>query len=274
MSLTKHVSQATHSFTFPDICLRIRDVLDDPRSGADDIASMISVDPSLTAKVLRLANSALFRFPAEIESITKAVNVIGGEALYNLVVAETANTAFRHFDSAKIDLDKHWFESVYCGMAAKYLAKSARLRGSERFFVMGILQNFGELVVAKNSPDAYQTYSDDERELAPEIRQLDHFGFTFNTCSGTIMESWKLPMPLYYPVLQVHRQEKIRSETDIGILACARRLTLRENQQERYAEIDVFSADIANSVKVEGETLGNTVEFANKEANKVAALIR
>ena len=96
--MNQFIEYATQSFTLPDICLRLRNVLDDPRSDMDDIAALISIDPSLTAKLLRLANSALFRFPSQIESITKAVSVIGGEALYNLVLAETANIAFKHFD--------------------------------------------------------------------------------------------------------------------------------------------------------------------------------
>ena len=98
MSLDKYVSFATKSFTLPDICIRIRSVLDNPRSSASDLGDLISLDSSLTAKVLRLANSSLFRFPSQVESVSKAINIIGGEALYNLVVAETANTAFKYFD--------------------------------------------------------------------------------------------------------------------------------------------------------------------------------
>ena len=124
MSLNKYVSFATKSFTLPDICIRIRSVLDNPRSSASDLGDLISLDASLTAKVLRLANSSLFRFPSQVESVSKAINIIGGEALYNLVMAETANTAFKYFDTQLINLDKHWFDSVYCGMVAKQLALS------------------------------------------------------------------------------------------------------------------------------------------------------
>ena len=74
MSLDKYVAFATKSFTMPEVCVRIRETLDDPRSSAEDIGSLISIDPSLTAKVLRLANSSLFRFPSQIESVAKAVN--------------------------------------------------------------------------------------------------------------------------------------------------------------------------------------------------------
>ena len=60
--MEKYVEYATQSFTLPNICLRLRDVLDDNRSDMDDIARLIGIDPSLTAKILKMANSALFRF--------------------------------------------------------------------------------------------------------------------------------------------------------------------------------------------------------------------
>ncbi|RDV29418.1 HDOD domain-containing protein [Alteromonas aestuariivivens] len=274
MSVEKYVSFAAQSFTLPDLCLRIRNVLDDHRSDTDDIARMISVDPSLSAKILRLANSALFRFPSQIESIPKAINVIGGEALYNLVIAETANSAFKCFESGLIRLDKHWHSSVYCGMAGKYLAKQSRVRASERFFVMGILMNLSELVIAKCSPDEYQAYLSDEHPGLPWEKQKKYFNFTFAECSGTIMESWKLPLPLFFPVKNAHNPHKQAAERDIALIACAQRITLRENEPQEYGKLELFTPEIAASLKVEGETLGNAVSFANTETQKIVNLIR
>ena len=162
MLIKKYVKFATKSFALPDVCVRLRELLDCPRSSAEDIGHLISIDPSLTAKVLRLANSSLFRFPSQIESVSKAINVIGGEALYNLVISETASTAFKCFDSELIDLKQHWHASVYSGMLAKHLAMSTNAKVIERFFVMGILQNLSELVVAKRSPELYQQYLDSD----------------------------------------------------------------------------------------------------------------
>ncbi|AXR07463.1 HDOD domain-containing protein [Salinimonas sediminis] len=272
MSLDKYANFATQSFTLPDICLRIRDVLDDSHSDSDDIARLISVDPSLTAKILKLANSALFRFPAQVDSISKAVSVIGGEALYNLVVAETANTAFKAFDTPMVRLDDHWQSSVYTGMAAKYLAKTVGIRGSDRFFVTGILLNLSELVMAKAEPALYQQYVQQKKGL-PWERQQALFGFNFAALSGTIMEQWQLPMPLYYPVQYLHNEQKQRTEQDIALLACARRVTIRELKPAEFSNIELFTPAIANSLSVEAEIIANVVTYANKETDKVSSLI-
>lgn len=273
MSMDKFVNYAAKSFTLPDVCLRIRDVLDDPRSNADDIATFISVDPSLTAKVLKLANSSLFRFPSQIDSISKAVNIIGGEALYNLVMAETATSAFRKFDSSLIDSDRHWNTSVYRGLIARYLAKQAGIRGNERFFVVGILLDLSEPVIACHDPKAYSAYLADEDALMPEEKQRKHFGFTFAACTGTILERWRLPLPLFYPVKHLHESGKLATDVDIAILECARRVTLKE-QKVTTLEIDVFPEQVAKTIKIEGETLGSAVEFAGREAARLSALIQ
>lgn len=274
MEKQKLLNFATRSFSLPDICLRIREVLDDNRSDAQDIGRLIALDPSLTAKILKLANSALFRFPSQVDSIGKAVSVIGGEALYNLVIAETANSAFKAFDNDLINLAGHRRCSVYCALVAKYMAKHAGIRGSERFFVMGILQNLSELVVAKYAPSSYVNYvSEPAGKLLPWERQQKIFGFDFASLSGQIMEAWQLPLPLFYPVCHTHDAQKHSNEQDIALLACALRVTIRENDKENYAAMELFTPAIANSLTLEGETVGSAIEYASQETDRMASLL-
>ncbi|MBU2979384.1 HDOD domain-containing protein [Alteromonas sp. C1M14] len=273
MLLDKYINYATESFTLPQICLKMREVLDDNRSDAEDIGRLISFDPSLTAKILRLANSALFRFPSQIDSVSKAISVIGGEALYNLVIAETANTAFKHFNSQYVDIQQHWYLSVYNGVLAKMLAKSECLRGSERFFVLGILNNLSELVVAKYDPENYLAYKQLPSDELPWQKQQRHFGFTFAACSGAIMEKWHLPMKLYYPVKCVHDAAKQAEDADIGLLACSMRVTIRENIQSEYGSIELLTPEITHKLNIDNDNLKNIITFANTETEKVAAAV-
>lgn len=273
LSLNKYVAFAAKSFSMPDICLRLRKLIDDPRSNAADIARLICIDPSLTAKVLRLANSSLFRFPSEVESIEKAVNIIGGEALYNLVVAETTNSAFSCFNSELVALDEHWYKSVYCGMVAKSLARHLQLRGSGRFFVMGILLNLSELVVAKCSPQEYLVYRDKESSMPTHERQREHFGFTFSYCSGTILSNWNLPLVIYYPVMNVDDKKKQLIDVDVGLLALASRITELRHDKKYNNEIELFCKEIPNSVNADMDAIANAITFAEKETAKVSQLI-
>lgn len=274
MLLEKYAAFAAKSFTLPDVCIRLRATLDDPRSSADDIGNLIGIDPSLTAKILRLANSSLFRFPSQIESVSKAINVIGGEALYNLVIAETASTAFKRFQTDFIDIDKHWNASVYCGMVAKSLAMRLNLRGAERFFVMGMLQNLSELVVAKRAPKRYTTYLNDQKGELPWDRQASHFGFTFAHCSGIILENWKLPLGLYYPVTHMNDVSRQAVDVDVSVLALASRITINQLESQRYGDIALFTPEIANNIDFDMEVINNSAEYAEVETTKVSLLIQ
>lgn len=273
MSLDKYVAFATKSFALPDVCLRIRGILDDPRSDAEAIGKVISLDPSLCAKVLRLANSSLFRFPSQVSTITKAVNVVGGEALYNLVMAETANSAFKYFNTKLIDLDKHWYKSVYCGMVGRYLGRQMGIRGSERFFVMGVLKNLSELVVANKSPDKYQKYLNDESELSLADKQLTHFGFTFAECSGAILEVWKLPLVLYYPVKYLHDPAKQASDTDVSLFNAASSLADLKMIQPDCESVELFLNSDINTLNLDKSALLKAVEHADKETAKVSMMM-
>jgi HD-like signal output (HDOD) protein len=167
MSLAPLIKYANKSFTLPDTCVRLRQLLDDPRSGAREMAQVMSFDPSLSAKVLRLANSALFRFPSQITSVPKALSIIGGEAAYNISMAETANLAFKSFSSSLLDFDKFWEKSVLTGIIARSIAQQIQERGSERYFVMGILIHLSELVCATKLDEKYEQYLAKDSESLP-----------------------------------------------------------------------------------------------------------
>ncbi|MGQ8364768.1 HDOD domain-containing protein [Glaciecola sp. 1036] len=216
MSLEPIVKFASKSFTLPDTCTKLRTMLDDPRASVDDIARIMSVDPSLSAKVLRLANSALFRFQNQITTVPKALGVIGGEAAYNISMAETANLAFKSFASEAIDFNQFWEKAVLGGLIAKSIAQQRQIRGSDRYFVIGILHNLSELICATRLPEKYLKYKDLLDEYPPLEAQMTVFNFTFAHCSGLILKNWQIPESIYEALLKFSL-----SEDSLGNFDCA-----------------------------------------------------
>ena len=117
MPFTEYAQFANHTATLPDIALRLREILDDPATDANAIGDLIGIDPALSAKVLRLANSALFRFPAQIDNIARAVNVVGGEAIYMLVMAETAKKLQSQFTTDLVNNCMRLVLTLRCSVA-------------------------------------------------------------------------------------------------------------------------------------------------------------
>lgn len=273
MPLKPIVKFASKSFTLPDTCVNLRVALDDPRKDLTDIAQLISVDPSLSAKILKLANSALFRFPSQIETVSKALNVIGGEAAYNISIAETANIAFRTFNSSIIDFAKYWHRAVMCGIIAKSIAQQKQSRGSERFFVLGILQGLSELIVASKHTEAYIKFQNDDEASAPLAKQKKHFGFTFPECSGMIIDEWSLPQTLVLPLTKLSHPPKEMLSLEESILYVAIAIAACEGKDVEAENLAKINLQAIDTVGLSAEDYDMIKGYARLETSKIANLI-
>lgn len=265
---------ASQSFVLPDICVRIRSLLDDDSTSIDEISDLIALDPSLSSKLLKLANSSLFRFESQIDTLSKAINVIGGEALYNLVMAETASSAFEHFSSDVIDLKRFWLQSVYAGLVAKHLAKIARIRGSERFFVLGLLHNIGELLIAVQSPDLAIKSNEYDEKISPWQRQQIVLGFDYAQCSAALMEMWHLPVQLYLPIKHIHNEDRALKDKEIAVVYCAVRASIAMANNRIYTVNQLVPPLVISSLKLENYDVNAAVKYALMEADNIIALMR
>lgn len=264
---------ASQSFALPDICVRIRSMLDDGQSDLEDIGKLISVDPSLSSKLLKLANSPLFRFESQIDSLSKAINIIGGEALYNLVMAETASSAFEHFSSDVIDLKRFWLQSIYAGLVAKHLAKIARIRGSERFFLLGLLHNLGELLVALEAPELAIQCSKYDQTTSPWKLQRQILGFDYANCSAKLMEFWRLPSQLYLPVSDTHDDNKALQSKDVAIIYIAARAGVAMSNDRLYSVSQLVTPLVLQYLALDQEDLKDATKFATMEANGILSVM-
>ena len=265
---------ASQSFVLPDICVRIRSMLDDDNASLDEIGDLIALDPSLSSKLLKLANSSLFRFESQIDTLSKAISVIGGEALYNLVMAETASSAFEHFSSDVIDLNRFWLQSVYAGLVAKHLAKIAKVRGSERFFVLGLLHNIGELLVAVQAPQLAIESSKFDEKISPWKRQQQVLGFDYASCSAELMQFWRLPSQLYIPVMHIHDENKALKDKETAIIYCAVRASIAMATKGLYSVSQLIPPSVLKSLKLEDYDMNAAVKFANMEADAIISIMQ
>lgn len=268
----EYATKASSSFSIPDICLKIRDMLDDETSGVEEIGKLVSLDPALSSKLLKLANSPLFRFRSQVDSISKAINVLGGEATYNLVMAETARDAFNHFGAGGIDLKRFWLQSLYSGLIAKYLAKLLRIRGSERFFLLGLLHNLAELVVTSENPDLAQKCVSDDLTNMPWQLQSDILGFTYAQCSSQILQIWQLPTQISLPIGLAHDEEKAMESKEIGIVYTAVRAGFAMSLTPPVSHHEIIGVAILDSTALGTENLQDAINFSNSKITSMLAV--
>ena len=100
----------------------IENVLNDPQSTLVDVASVIEKDPGLTARLLRLGNSAFYGFTNRLDTVTDTINLIGLQQVQDLILASTVLKVFSGVSPELVTMESFWKHSLGCGVAARLLA--------------------------------------------------------------------------------------------------------------------------------------------------------
>jgi putative nucleotidyltransferase with HDIG domain len=179
----------------PEVCLKLLDLVDSPKSTAHDIGEVIGSDPNLSARLLKLVNSSFYNYSGRIDTLSRAIAIVGTRELYSLAISVSAVRAFSKIPAQLINMDTFWRHSLYSGIIARYLAKRCGILHPERLFVAGLLHDIGELVLFARAPektrDLMLMAEGDENVLAYAERQ--EFGFNHADLGALLATLWKLP---------------------------------------------------------------------------------
>jgi len=273
MNAHEYAVQANGSFALPDACFKIKALMENEDSTIEDFANVISVDPSMTSRLLQIANSAIYSFPGEISTISRAITIIGTQAIYNMMLVDVAATAFKHFSNQAIDLKRFWRMSIFCGLAAKNLAIKAGIRDIERLFVAGLLQNFGELIVAKISPELAQQCEKYSPEQLPWSLQQRFLGFTYTEVSAELLKIWQIPEKIILPIRHYNEAKTIQINKDVKVLYLASHLALVDSHPEVFNYDDIVEKSLLENLNISDEDLAEAVEFASEEAENILTIM-
>lgn len=192
--------------TLPEVYYRLTDAINNPTSDIADIAALVSEDPALTARLLSIANSAMFNFPSRIDTISQAVTVIGTQQLRDLTLACNLGCLFPGIPPDVINVEQFWRHSIATGICARTIAALRRENNIERFYITGLLHDLGRLVIYSLLPDyatkALKAAADEDRlliEIEEEQRVLNHADI-----SALLLEHWQLPQSICEPVKYHH----------------------------------------------------------------------
>ncbi len=209
--------------TLPGIFLKINETITRPNSSAFDIANLISKDTSLSARLLKIVNSAFYGFPSKIDSLFRAVSIVGTNQLSTLATGVSLIDAFRKVPSAYIDMRMFWRHSIICGTVGRILAGYKNIQNSERLFVAGLFHDIGRLLLLQHAPEISCEMLQAAKRNGHVLYELerDRLGFDHATIGGKLLEQWKLPFSLENVVTHHHDPLASRSPLEPAILNLA-----------------------------------------------------
>ena len=197
-SASQLVQSCTTVFTLPEIYFRVRDVVDDPDSTMDDLANVLKLDPAISARLLSIVNSPLYGFPKQIDTISRAVNIVGMQAINDLVTATTVGRTFSGMPIQLMDVPMFWRKSVLCALLAGKIAKSCGIEDSERFFIEGLLRDIGHLVLYQTIPQRAQSALIEAGYLGTSLGEVEqsNIGCDFAEVGAELIRSWGMPVQI------------------------------------------------------------------------------
>lgn len=194
--------------SMPTVYFRILDALQAPDSSIDDIAQIISADPSLTAKVLQLVNSAFFGFARQVQAVGEAVQLLGVNKIRSVALSAHVFSAFEPARHKGIPVEAIWSHSVQTGALAQ---KVARLQSRdpallEQCFTAGTLHDIGKLILAVNCAEQYREVLARTQSGQASLVQSerDAFGSSHADVGAYLLGVWGLPVPLVEAIALHH----------------------------------------------------------------------
>ena len=185
--------------TLPTIYSSLVDVLTDPAATTQAVSELIACDQASTSKVLKIVNSPFYGFPGQIDTISRAVVVLGFNEIYNLILSSYVMDFFTRKESfSDFQPVDFWRHSIAVGIATKILGRWTEHSNQENFFISGILHDIGKLV--------FFQYGEEQFSLALEICEIERkpigqaelkvFGMDHAQAGALLAEKWEFPEPI------------------------------------------------------------------------------
>jgi HD-like signal output (HDOD) protein/nitrogen-specific signal transduction histidine kinase len=192
-SIIDRISTLKELPSLPHIIVKLMEACHDENGSLGDIAEILTNDPSLCAKVLRLVNSAYYGLGSRVEGIDQAVAYLGTDAVKNIAICSAVYQAFnsRKGDSG-FNLKVFWWHSLKCALLSRIFAREIAYGSPEEAFVAGLLHDIGKLALWVNFSDKY-TELNKQYEHRPEMLAAgeSQLGATHSQIGAWLLDRWK-----------------------------------------------------------------------------------
>lgn len=207
----------------PAIALRVMQVAQNPKSSAADLALVVSADPGLSARILRIVNSAAYRRSREITSVQEALVMLGFVQARNVAISGAISGAYStDANNALFRIETFWRHSLAVAFMSAELASRASQVDAPSAFTTGILHNMGRLAMFFADPagldQAVAQAMRTEQKL--EDVELELLGYDHAEVGGLLAKRWQLPSAIAEAIAH-HHEEHTHPDSLGGVVARA-----------------------------------------------------
>ncbi len=201
--------------TLPTIISKMIELIDNPRTSAAALSKIISTDQALTARLLKLANSAYYGFPREISTVNMAIVVLGFNTVKDMGLSLSVFDAFKNLESNAIfDISRFWEHSIACGIASRMLARNYRSRFAGEAFVAGLLHDIGKVILNQYFHKEFKIIIEKiSAGMTLEQAEATTIGTNHSQIGAWLAEKWNLPKIISETILYHHTTMESQERT-------------------------------------------------------------
>lgn len=192
--------------TLPVVVNSILELLENPKTSAEDVNRIIRMDQALASRILKIVNSAFYGFPRQISTVTQAVVILGFNAVKSLALSASVIQIFGTKGRDGFDVKAFWEHSIATGIMANMVARRINYPLPEESLIAGILHGIGKLIFDQY---LHSLFIQAVQKARREKKLLHHaereiFGTDHCRVGSMLAEKWRLPLQLveainYYP---------------------------------------------------------------------------
>jgi putative nucleotidyltransferase with HDIG domain len=248
---------------FPDTALQVREALNDPDVSIEKLSAIVLSEPTLTARLMRMANSAmLHRGTVEITDIKTAISRVGLDMVQNAAVSLAANEAFQVPDGSALrqHLDEIRRHSIKVCALAYVLAKNVKNSGKpDEAMLAGLLHAIGKFYILTRVDDFPELFANEEALEA--LLSEWHAGV-----GRAIVESWGFPEEIVNAVDEYQLiNREIFGQADITDIVIVANLLAKADEEQTTEQPDLDQVPSLLRMKIDGEALRNLIKESDEE---------
>ncbi len=205
----------------PAVATRIIELSSSATASLGDVAEVVSVDPALSAKLLRMANSPLYTKQRKVENLRQAIILFGLDGTLNIALSFSLRQGVQDDSNSGLDYSIYWKRSLASAMLSQAIVQKLGGDSKDSAFLSGILQDIGMLALDKARPGLYDALEDqsDHRQICT-IEQSD-LGADHSHVGAWLLEQWHIPERLIDPIHFSHADRDFDDNTLSKAVACS-----------------------------------------------------
>ncbi|MDX2493373.1 MAG: GGDEF domain-containing protein [Desulfuromusa sp.] len=254
----------------PAIAVQILNAVQKDEAALAELGAIISADPSLTAQMLKVANSEIFAGSGDVTNIKRAMTVLGTNTIKNIALSFVIAADLSPNGQTGFDFDNFWRRSITAAVAAELLAKTVQYKEDD-IFVAALLQNIGMLVISLTKGDEYNALLKEALSTAENLLELEQhsYGFNHQQVGYSLLANWNLPASISEPIRYHHQPadatEKARASSEILYFSDQLSAVYNESgiaEKARLVQqqlIDTFGIDATQALQLLDDVASNSL---------------